>query len=509
MRLGFRSEVGALLCALGGVVVACSGQVSSGGGSQYDSCLGTVVGSACVSCVRSNCASDLNAIEQGCSDFLSCACSGPGGSYSSAAAAAPSCQQSFEEQSCSSAAGNGPTMYCQACVSACTPSSSGSSGSSSGVVSSSGSSGSSSGIGSSSGSSGGTGDLCAQLPPSACDEPPTPTPNAPPASSVTPHNYAVHKLYLGDTDRQGVTNADAWKAFGYDVDGKITTAASTDVCTLVAGASKQVQIDGNGGIDNSWGANIMPIWETLDSTFSQTENNVIQAGGPTQLFYVVGFDDSAGNVTSALGLTGVALSGGSYASANGGMAPAWDLTTHWPIAPELLNCFPSGGTDNCTTGTDPVGAADIKFPSAFQTRGTFVNGTPSLMTLQLAIGGQPILLNVHGAVVSFDPLMPGAVTNGTISGVINTEELIVALKHVAGRISTSLCSGSAFQSIASQIEETADVVLSGDSVSNVPGTPCNAISIGLGFEATEIALPSGADIAGPTPPAPDPCADGG
>ena len=39
--------------------------------------------------------------------------------------------------------------------------------------------------------------------------------------------------------------------------------------------------------------------------------------------YVVGFDDSAGNTTSAAGLTGVVLAGGTYP----GGALAWD-TTH-------------------------------------------------------------------------------------------------------------------------------------------------------------------------------------
>jgi hypothetical protein len=329
---------------------------------------------------------------------------------------------------------------------------------------------------------------------------------------TTPHNYAVHRLYLGDTDRTGVTNPEAWKSFGYDLDGKITTQLSTDVCTLMAGASKSVQIDGNGGIDNSWGANIVPIFQTLDSTFSQSENNLIQSGGPTQLFYVVGFDDSVGNMTTAAGLSGAALSGASYSIAHGGMAPTWDFNTHWPIAPESLNCYPAGGSDTCTTSTDPIAAANVKFRAAFQTKGTFVNGNRSTVTLQLAIGGNttnPMVLNIHGGVVTFDPMMPGAVTNGTIAGAIATQEFIAALRQVAGHISASLCSGSAFQSIASQIEQTSDVVLSGDAVSNSPGATCNAISIGLGFDATEMALPTGADIAALQPPQPNPCGDGG
>ncbi|HEX8791029.1 MAG TPA: hypothetical protein VF765_08745 [Polyangiaceae bacterium] len=501
MKLGIRGEAGMLLLALAGVAVACSGQVS--GGAQYDTCLGSVVGSGCVACVRTNCASDLNAIEQGCSDFLGCACTGPGGSYDSASAASATCQPKVEEPSCNAAAGNSPTMYCQACDSACSAtssSSSGSSGSSSGVVSSS----SSSGSGSTSGSSSGGGDQCAQLPPSTCNEPPTP-PGGQTTSSTTAHEYAVHTLYLGDTDRSGVMNPDAWKAFGYDLDGKITNAASTDVCTLVTGASKQVQIDGNGGIDNSWGANIMPIWETLDSTFSQTVNTDIQAGGPTQLFYTVGFDDSAGNTTTAVGLSGVTLAG-AQVGADGG-PPTWNLGTHWPIDPTSIN----GCANGCPAGTDPIQGAIVKFPSAFQVQGAFVSGSPTDLQLTLGLAGQALRLNLHGAVVTFDPQMPGSVTNGTIAGVLDTQEMIAALKTIAGRISTSLCSGSAFQSIADQIQQTSDIVVSGTQVNNAPGSVCNAISIGIGFDATEIALPTPADIAPPQPPPPDPCAgtDGG
>jgi hypothetical protein len=324
----------------------------------------------------------------------------------------------------------------------------------------------------------------------------------PTTSLTTPHHYAVHKLYLGDTDRTGIASANAWQSFGYDLDGLVTTAASTDVCTLVPGASKSVQIDGTGGIDNSWGANIIPILETLDGTFSQTANNAIQSGAPTQLFYVVGFDDSAANMTSATGLSGVALTGANY-SANGGTTPTWDLSTHWPIDPTSIN----GCANGCPTGTDPIQGATVKFPSAFQVRGTFVNGAPSDIVLSLPVGGQPMRLNIHDAVITFDPQMPGAVTNGTIAGVLNTQELIAAIQQVAGHISTSLCSGSAFQSIASQIQQTSDIVMSVNAVSNTAGTSCNAISMGIGFDATEIAIPTSADIAPLQPPPPNPCGD--
>jgi hypothetical protein len=78
---------------------------------------------------------------------------------------------------------------------------------------------------------------------------------------------------------------------------------------------------------------------------------------------------------------------------------------------------------------------------------------------------------------------------------------------VAGNISPSLCAGSAFQSIATQIEQTSDIILTGTTVSNTAGQPCNAISIGLGFNSIEIATPTAIAVA--TPPAPDKCADAG
>ena len=381
-------------------------------------------------------------------------------------------------------------------------SSSGFSGSSSGVTTSSSSGGTSSSSSGISGSSSGSGgDLCANLPASACLQPPPAPTGTTSMPQATTHNYAMRHLYLGDTDRQGVTTSDAWKSFGYNIDGKVTTALSADVCALVAGSSRQVQVDGNGGIDNSFGANIMPIIETLDSTASQQANTQLQAGYWTQMTYVMGFDDTAGNTTSALGLTGVELAGAAYP----GLSPAWDLTTNWPVAPvDIAGCTPTVG---CPAGTDPVANALVKFPQAFQTHGTFVNGTPAPLTIPIALGGQQLALNIQSGIITFDPLMPGAVTNGVIAGVISTQDLIAALQKAAGSISTALCTGSAFQSIATQIEQGADILLSGTTVQNVPGQTCNAISIGLGFDATEIAPPT--IIAPPAPQAPNPCGDGG
>ena len=295
----------------------------------------------------------------------------------------------------------------------------------------------------------------------------------------------------------------AWQNYGYNLDGKVTTASSTDVCTLQAGAQKSYQTDGKGGIDNSFGENIIPILQTLLSTPTTTVNNAIQGGSFTIFTYVTGFDDTAGNKTNATGLSGVLLAGAKY-DPDGGTAPGWTTSTVWPVLPDpglISGCMPY--PQGCPAGTDPAANAVIKFPAAFQTGGTFVNGSPSTVTLSLSISGQSLSLQVASAVISFNPAGPGSVTDGTIAGVLDTNNLITSLMNVAGSFSPTLCGGSAFQSIAMQIQATSDIVLNGSTVSNAAGSMCNAISIGLGFDSKEIAAPT--DIAAPLAPKPSPC----
>jgi hypothetical protein len=348
------------------------------------------------------------------------------------------------------------------------------------------------------GGGGGGGDTCQSSGVNCITAPAAPSGGTPTSAK---HNYAIHKLYLGDTDRSGVMNADAWKSYGFNLDNLVTTKASTDVCTLASGAAKTTQVDGNGGIDNSFGANIMPIViTTAGSDAANKINTSINTGSFTIMAFITGFDDTAGSMANATGLSGVVLAGGNYGSFTDGGTPSWNTSTHWPIRPELLSCGP-----NCPQGSDPVADAKIKFPMAYQANGTFVNGSPADIDISLTIGGQALDLSIHSAVITFQPAGTGHVTNGNIAGVINTAELIQSLKGVAGHISTSLCSGSAFDSISQQITQASDIHIDGSTVSNNNTVACNGISVGIGFDADEIAAPTAADIAGPTPPAADPC----
>jgi hypothetical protein len=326
----------------------------------------------------------------------------------------------------------------------------------------------------------------------------------PPSSGENPstvsHDYAISALFLGDTDRQGTSSADAWRSFGYDLDDKLTTASSTDVCTLVPGSPRQVQVDGDCGRDNSWGANIMPIILMASGVDPCPVGTCTDVS--TDMIYAVGFDDSAGNMTSNLGLTGVILLGETFYDL--ATPPAFGLTSTWPVDPASVSgCTVVGG---CPAGTDPVKNARLKLHGAYQAKGEFVSGAPVDVPITIDLPqGSTLPIVIEHAIVTFSPDRPGSVTNGTIAGVIPTEALVATLRQLAGSISASLCTSSALATLVTQFEQASDIVYDGATISNPAGQPCNAISIGLGFSATEIAYPTA--IAPGSPQPPDVCGD--
>ena len=81
---------------------------------------------------------------------------------------------------------------------------------------------------------------------------------APPQSALRQVSLAMTRVNFGDSP-----TAEAWKQIGFNLDGKVTTATSTDVCQLVPGATPAEQDDGQQGIDNSFGENLCPILATL------------------------------------------------------------------------------------------------------------------------------------------------------------------------------------------------------------------------------------------------------
>jgi hypothetical protein len=321
-------------------------------------------------------------------------------------------------------------------------------------------------------------------------KPPAKPATATPTTSTTEKNFALHTLLLGDIARGSTTQAPttAWKKFGYNIDGKVSTRESADGCKLVSGASKTVRDDGELGIDNSFGANILPIiLNTAGAEGPAKINQAITDGSFTIMLDITGLADDPKQ--TATGLTGQLLAGGKFPTGK----PTFTSSDDWPVRPEILS-----------NKTDPK-SSTIKFGDSYVVNGTWVNGTQSDVKIGIVFSGVPLDLTVHRAVITFDHVSPNHADNGTIAGVVNTDELIAGLKKVAGRISTSLCGGSAFEGIAAQIKQASDIME--DGTVGTATTECNAISIGLGFTADVIGNPK--SVAALGEPSADPCAGGG
>jgi len=293
-------------------------------------------------------------------------------------------------------------------------------------------------------------------------------PAAPAASACSPapdvsETFAVDRLLLGDTTRDGTPAEDAWRTYGYDLDGKLTDRHSKDVCTRAPGAAPDAQIDGASGIDNAWGNSVVPFIEALfdQASPSRFATDAIVRGGPTLELTVHGL--SAERAQTAIGLRAEALSGAgsvafNEAYVNGGV-------------------FVSGGSEAPLVLDVAVGGA------------LFSDGSPAREVLELV---------VHDAIITFERPSSDAI-EGTIAGVLDVEELVAAAGMVARRVAPSLCGDDGFDVVAARLRQAADILVDGE---NQAGVPCSGISLGIGFSARRIASPT------PIAPAPrprDPC----
>jgi len=313
-------------------------------------------------------------------------------------------------------------------------------------------------------------------------QPPPPDPNAPPASGPKPTTLAIRKLFLGETDTQGNLDPVAWKAFGLNVDGLVSTSSSTNHCKLQLGGGKYMQADGNDGIDNSFGANVMKVVASLSASPTQDLNDSIAAGDSTLLVQLgnLGPEPSQAGVKAAL-LGGAKL----------GKVPSWSGSDAWPVTFESV-----------TNGN--VAQPKVAYPASYVSAGTWVGAPPASAPLDLALGiqGFVMAMRIHHprVVAKLGGSGPGLQASGVISGVIDTEEYVAELKKIAGSFDVTLCQGATFDSIAQQIRASSDLMKDGSN--GDPSKTCDGISIGLAFEASAALL---GPVASPAPAQPDPC----
>ncbi|MFI5299951.1 MAG: hypothetical protein ACHREM_17830 [Polyangiales bacterium] len=306
--------------------------------------------------------------------------------------------------------------------------------------------------------------------------------------------FAMKTSHLGLTDKAtGATDPNAWKTFGFDLDGRDTTSDDSvnqiDTCKRAPGALTRFLMDGNGGIDNNFGQHVMPVIHDFKADVEQALNQAIASGKSTVILRLdnVGPADNA-NVPGALYLTG-AFSTGSA----GAPTPTFTASDAWPIDPSSL-------VDGKT-----IAQPKVVFAQGYMAGGLWVSGPvgANAVDLALLLGGLGSTLPIESPtlVASLD-----GSTQGTIAGAITTATLQTALTPVARRL--GICPGSTiYQDVVSTLSSAADLVSGGAQLQDVT-TVCDAIAIGIGFDVTPTGEPTKVAATGATT-ATDPCADAG
>lgn len=285
--------------------------------------------------------------------------------------------------------------------------------------------------------------------------------------------FAARHVFLGETDRAGVMNAEAWKTYGRNIDGITTDGATNNgECKKPTGIPPSVVVDGDDGIDNSWGKNIVPYLLNLQSTPSASLNELLEGGGRTPMLHFGDVPKRTGTVS--LGLV----------TAESTIAPKWDGNDSRPIA----------------ESSTAAGKPKTLFVGATLAEGVLTTGDGSApFVLSFVFGPSTLEVPIRLARVKMTIAEDGKTANqGTISGVIDTEELVGAFAKAVGSLNMSFCD-SLFTPAAEAIRRSSDILIDGTQDS---AKDCNAISFGVGFDATFVAV---GPVAGPVAPAEDSC----
>jgi hypothetical protein len=324
--------------------------------------------------------------------------------------------------------------------------------------------------------------------------PPAP-PTEPPSAGDTPTAIAIRRLHLGDTDRAGNPSTQAWREFGYNLDGRLSTKDSTEHCQpQPGGIASQVKTDGVDGIDNAFGASLMKILTSFAADASTQINQAITDGGFT-IIIDMGLGPEAENTATEIVTKmhpgaefGSLLDCTATPSEPNCSPPKFDGTDTWPLAP-------IGET------TEPI---TVMFPSSYITDGTWVSGSTGTLDLVISMLGFEFTLSVIEAVITMKVNGRGTsatATDGVIAGVVDTEQLVGELRKLAGSIAPNLCQGDVFEALAKQVRGSSDIMKDGSNGDS--SRACDAISVGMGFEGTAVTL---GGVAPRAEPPPDPCA---
>lgn len=292
--------------------------------------------------------------------------------------------------------------------------------------------------------------------------------------------FAVSFFRLGFTTREGENTTDAWKKYGFDLDGLCTTTedsqSSKNSCRRLEGSSGDILTDGENCIDNNFGSQLVTLIKAVDPAAETKIADGIKTGALTLVFKITdvaetGADDNApGALFAAKAASGTANLDGN---------DVFDVDT----------ISVTGGDIN-----KPI--ATLKGAITVENGKRVWNGTADTLDLPAVfISGASGAIPIRGARVSIE-METG---RGTIGGYAPIPEV---QKVVAGVLTQQkMCPGTLlYDNVIKNIERAADMPA---QLPHNTSEACASLSLGLGVEVVSGSL---GKVVATGKPKPDPCA---
>jgi hypothetical protein len=285
---------------------------------------------------------------------------------------------------------------------------------------------------------------------------------------------------------------DEWANIGYNIDGRCTdlnNAATATECVPVEGRSHEV--DGTRGIDNSFGHNLFPL---LDLAFDGLDERAIEAelwGLGNPLIRIRGWNGTPNDSRVQMLLTQSVFATPSNAGAQpdihvigsaafldeAGTMPAplpiWDGTDYFWGRDDTF-AVPSASPD--LDAATPL----VVDNNAYVSNGILVTTVPDGTEIILVGDGLGTRVRLSGMIATADiaelKLEDAESITVTIAGRWGFNDLLRTAESVG------VCPGSGqFNILRGQVASISDVLL--DPLPGNVGTQCDAVSLGITFEA--------------------------
>jgi len=290
----------------------------------------------------------------------------------------------------------------------------------------------------------------------------------------------VSYFRIGLTTRDGTASDDAWKDYGFDLDGVCTTAAdsktSDNTCQRAPSSKDDVLTDGDDCIDNNFGSQLVTFIREIQPTAEDTLASGIKGGGVTLALRI---DDLAPSGADA------SAPGALFASKVEGSAAKLD------------------GTDVFDVDSSSVEGGDLSKPVATLTGSVSIvggartwSGRADLLALPAVfIAGASGTIPIRDARIDVDL--------DTMRGTVGGFAMLADVQTVVGLLlaNQGVCPGNAiYDTVTATVSQSVDMP---EALPQDTTKACVALSIGLGLEVVNATL--GKTYPTPTP-APDPCA---